>query len=293
MATKILLDTDIGTDIDDAVCLAYLLANPDCELVGITTVTGESKQRARMASAMCRVAGRDIPIFPGAERPLLVEQRQCTAAQAGALHKWQHADAFPQPGEAVQFMRNTIRENPCEITLLTIGPLTNTALLFAMDPEIPSLLKGLVMMCGRFTSSAPNLPLVEWNARVDPHATAVMYRHAVAQHRSIGLDVTTQVTMAAEQVRNSFQAPLLKPVLDFAEIWFEERNTITFHDPLAAATIFNDTICQFTRGQVDVELQSERLAGMTHWTEETSGGRHEVATKVNSREFFDHFFSMF
>ena len=62
---KIILDTDIGTDIDDAVCLAYLLANPQCELLGITTVTGEPEKRAMLASALCKVANRDIPIYPG------------------------------------------------------------------------------------------------------------------------------------------------------------------------------------------------------------------------------------
>jgi len=61
MKQKILLDTDIGSDIDDAVCLAYLLANPDCELVGITTVTGEGEKRAEMASALCTIANQDVP----------------------------------------------------------------------------------------------------------------------------------------------------------------------------------------------------------------------------------------
>ncbi len=68
MGTKVLLDTDIGSDIDDAVCLAYLLANPECELMGITTVSGESVKRAQVASAICKVAGQVIPIFPGVEK---------------------------------------------------------------------------------------------------------------------------------------------------------------------------------------------------------------------------------
>ena len=66
MPIKLLLDTDIGSDIDDAVCLAYLLAQPACDLLGITTVSGEADHRAMLASALCRVAGRDVPIFPGA-----------------------------------------------------------------------------------------------------------------------------------------------------------------------------------------------------------------------------------
>ena len=67
MRSKVLLDTDIGADIDDAVCLAYLLAQPQCELLGITTVSGEAEKRAMLASALCKVAGKEIPIIPGWE----------------------------------------------------------------------------------------------------------------------------------------------------------------------------------------------------------------------------------
>ena len=57
MSIKVLLDTDIGSDIDDALCLAYLLAQPECELLGITTVTGDVEKRAMLASAQCKVVG--------------------------------------------------------------------------------------------------------------------------------------------------------------------------------------------------------------------------------------------
>ena len=96
MSTKILLDTDIGSDIDDAVALAWLLANPDCDLLGITTVTGQAKTRAQLASVLCRVAGKSIPIFPGAETPLLVCQRQKEAPQGAALERWPHEKSFPE-----------------------------------------------------------------------------------------------------------------------------------------------------------------------------------------------------
>ena len=76
MAKKLLLDTDIGSSIDDAVCLAYLLAQSECELLGITTVSGDTVQRAMLASVMCKAAGKDIPIFPGAAVPLLVISQQ-------------------------------------------------------------------------------------------------------------------------------------------------------------------------------------------------------------------------
>jgi inosine-uridine nucleoside N-ribohydrolase len=296
MTQKVILDTDIGSDIDDAVCLAYLLANPDCDLLGITTVTGQPELRACLASVLCTVAGKSIPIFPGAEQPLLREQLQPKAPQAEALARWEHKSLFPK-GHAIGFLRDTIRANPGEITLLTIGPLTNIALLFKIDPEIPSLLKSLVMMCGVFTNHLAGVGPLEWNAMLDPHATAIMYRQAAAARagtswRSVGLDVTCQVTMPAGEVRSKFSPRLLQPVLDFAEVWFRHVDKITFHDPLAGVTLFDDQVCQFTRGQVEVELESSRLAGLTHWKAQPEGP-HEVALTVNSQRFFEHYFSVF
>lgn len=298
MATKVLLDTDIGSDIDDAVCLAYLLANPECELLGITTVTGEAERRAQMASALCKVAGNKVPIYPGREEPLLPSLAwQPKVPQSNALTRWEHDETFPK-GQAVEFLRQTIRTHPGEVILLSIGPLTNVATLFAADTEIPSLLKGLVMMCGVFTNRLAGIGPLEWNAMLDPVATAIVYQQVMKVHRSIGLDVTCQVTLPATEVRQRFQAPLLTPVLDFAEVWFQHVARITFHDPLAATTIFDDGICTFERGHVDVELKSERLLGMTHWSGvnkdiATPTGPHEVAMQVNSQRFFEHYFSVF
>lgn len=286
MREKVLLDTDIGSDIDDAVCLAYLLANPDCDLLGITTVTGEGEQRAQMASALCLAAGRQVPIYIGAETPLLVEQRQPAAPQAAALANWRHESGFSR-GEAIQFLRQTIRDHPGEITLLSIGPLTNIALLFKVDPQIPPNLKGLVMMCGAFEPGRQ-----EWNAMLDPHASAMVYNTRVRVHRSIGLDVTNQVRMPAAAVRRAFQVPLLQPVLDFAEVWFQQRETITFHDPLAATTLFDPEMCGFSRGQVGIELGDAENLGKTMW-QAMPDGAHEVATQVDPGRFFDHFFSYF
>jgi purine nucleosidase len=292
LATKVLLDTDIGSDIDDAVCLAYLLANPACDLLGITTVTGEAQARAAMASALCQVAGRAVPIFPGREQPLLIDQRQPHAPQAAALDRWPHESIFPA-GQAVEFLRTTVRANPGETTLLAIGPMTNVAALFTADAAIPGLLKSLVLMCGVFTNRQPGVGPLEWNALLDPTAAAIVYRAHPPLHRSIGLDVTTQVRLPAAVVRQRFQSsPLLRPVLDFAEVWFQQAETITFHDPLAAVTIFDETICSFERGQVEVELTSPRLAGLTHWIP-GHAGPHEVALTVNATKFFDHYFKFF
>ena len=291
MSVKIILDTDIGTDVDDALCLAYLLAQPKCELLGITTVGGEADKRAMLASVLCKIAGKHIPIFPGSEEPLLVPQRQKQAPQAIALPKWEHDQKFPR-GQAIEFLRQTIRKYPGEVILLTIGPLTNIGLLFKADAEIPSLLKGIVMMCGLFTNRLAGVGPLEWNARGDPHATAIVYQAATGMHRSIGMDVTCQVTMNAKQVKEKLHSDLHQPVLDFAEVWFQQRDLITFHDPLAATTIFDDQVCVFKKGTVEVELISEKLKGMTLWKPD-SLEKHEVALEVDSRRFFEQHFSVF
>ncbi len=288
MPTKLLLDTDIGSDIDDALCLAYLLANPACDLLGITTVTGNTVERARFASALCRVASRHVPIYPGRRLPLLVAEQQPHVQQAGALARWAHDTDFPR-GEAAEFLRRTIRAHPGEVTLLCIGPLTNVAALFAADEEIPGLLGGLVLMCGRFSDGLPDLPPCEWNAKLDPHATAVVYAARPVVHRSIGLDVTRQLRLPAAEAHRRLQAsPLLRTVLDMAGAWFEEHDEVVFHDPLAATAIFDGAVCGFERGRVSVAAD-----GLTEWQPTVPEGPHEVALSVQPERFFQRYFSMF
>jgi purine nucleosidase len=282
---KILLDTDIGSDIDDAVCLAYLLAQPRCELLGVTTVTGEATKRAMLASVLCRAAGVDVPIHPGAEATLAGgPSPQPRAPQAERLAGWEHETRFPD-GDAVEFLRETIRAHPGEVTLLTIGPLTNVARLFARDPALPPLLKSLVLMGGRFTTGEGQ----EWNLRCDPPAAAQVYAAPVQDHRSVGLDVTTQVSMDADEFRQRCAGvPLLRPVLDFAEVWFAEKERLYFHDPLAAVTLFGEGVCDFEPGTVTVDPAT----GATGWRP-GSGGPHAVATRVSADRFFDEFFGAF
>ncbi|MCD6506764.1 nucleoside hydrolase [Candidatus Poribacteria bacterium] len=289
----VLLDTDIGSDIDDAVCLAYLLKQPRCELLGVTTVTGEPERRAMLASAICKAAGRDdVPIRSGSADPILVEQRQKGAPQAEVLPRWRHREDF-EPHAAVEFLRQTIRSRPGEITLLAIGPLTNIGLLFALDPEIPGMLRSLVLMNGAFTGRLPSLAPLEWNAIGDPHATAIVYRRAPAgRHISIGLDVTTRCVMPAEECRRRFKGGPLDVVADMAEVWFKRANRITFHDPLAAAIIFEPDICRYQEGKVEVEIESKRLAGLTMWNPNASEKPHKIAVDVDPERFFEHYFSV-
>jgi purine nucleosidase len=287
---KIILDTDIGSDIDDAFALAYLLSEPRCELLGITTVTGEALLRAQMASAVCHAGGKPgIPIYPGSDNPLVVPQKQIHAPQAVVLNEWEHRKDFPR-GEAIEFLRKTIHANPGEITLLAIGPMTNIGLLFSVDSEIPRLLKELVLMCGVFTYKINSgVTLLEWNAIGDPHATTIMYRSPVKNIRSFGLDVTMQVQMPVNEVRGKMMAKILGPVKDFLSSW--EMDRVYFHDPLAALGIFHRDVCGYKRGNVNIEIESSKLTGLTSFKEDEKGN-NEVAFEVNPAEFFRLYFDI-
>jgi purine nucleosidase len=283
----VLLDTDIGNDIDDAVCLAYLLAQPQCELVGITTVTAEPEVRARLVSVLCRNAGRDVPIYPGAADPLVGPPVQGPPPQAVVLDRWEHDTSFPAE-PAVDFLRRTIRAHPGEVTLLTIGPLTNVAQLFTADPEIPTLLESLVSMGGAY---GPESDEVEWNLHCDPYAAAQVFAAPVPVHRAIGLNVTTQVRMPAEDFRNRCETPALRPVADMAQSWFDDRSDVVFHDPLAGATIFEPNLCTFAAGEVIVDGSPGPLGGSTSWRR-ALGGHHQVAVDVRPAAFLDHYFDV-
>lgn len=284
---KILLDTDIGSDIDDCLALAYLLKEPECKLVGITTVSGEAKKRASMIDAICRNVGvTDIPIYPGLEKPLFGCQRQSKAQQASRLEGWACVTDFCE-NNAIEFMRQTIRDNPGEISLVAIGPLTNVAVLFSIDPEIPSLLKELVLMCGDFIR--PNAT-AEWNAMLDVLATAIVYDAKPPIHRSIGLNVTTQVKMNRKQMEKYFVSEVLAPVKSFAEVWFEQKEYMIYHDPLAVMTLFDDNICTFKKGTVTTVFPGNPEAGKIVFKE--GAGTIEVADSVDAEYALNKYFDV-
>lgn len=285
--TPVLLDTDIGSDIDDAVALACLLAEPRCELVGVTTVTGQPRRRAMLAEAVCRAAGRpDVSVHSGCARPLLVEQKQPHAPQAEVLPRWDHRDDF-EPGTAVEFLRRTIRSRPGEITLLTIGPLTNVGLLFALDPEVPAMLRRLVMMGGRYFEPRKT----EWNTSGDPICSELVFRAEVPELVAYGLDVTLQCTMPADECRGRFRGGPFEVVRDMADVWFRRADKITFHDPLAAACVFEPDLCGYRVGAVRMDLERGDTFGVTVF-EECEGGPHRVASEVDTEQFFGRYFDV-
>lgn len=291
----IILDTDIGSDIDDALALAYLLRQPRCDLLGVTTVGGEPERRAELVSVICRHAGRDdVPIFAGAGVSMLTPYMpwKGRAWQAEALGDWPRQRDF-QSGDAIAFMRTTVRQHPGEVTLLAIGPLTNVGTLFAADPELPALLKRLVVMGGCYRHHHRS----ENNIRNDVIAASIALG-AGPQSRppdtlAVGWEVTTQCRLDAATCRRKLTAKVLEPVRDFMEVWFRNAEHATFHDPLAAAVIFEPELCTYASGRIELSL-TEPTLGWTAWraAEEDGESPHRIAASVDPTRFFEHFESI-
>ena len=293
---KVLLDTDIGSDIDDAVCLGHLLAEPRCELLGITTVTGKPQLRAALADAVCRAGGHDeMAIHAGTESALLGSTPQPEVPQATVLERFDHRppEEFA-PGTAVTFLRDQINANPGEVTLLAIGPLTNVGLLFATYPETATNLGALMLMGGVFSNRTPGAGPQEWNVSCDPEAAAVVYRTGVVSHRSVGLDVTLQCRLDSKAAISRFRAAggALDVVAAATEVWATAARDVVFHDPLAGVAVFQPDVCTWTGGRVSVELISRRYRGATAFDRDRDGSPHEVASDVEPDGFFDAYFSV-
>ena len=188
-------------------------------------------------------------------------------------------------------MRDTIRAHPGEITLLTIGPLTNIGLLFALDPDIPAFLKGLMMMGGCCSATAPE---EEWNIVGDPHAAATVVAAPLAL-TSVGSDVTGQCRLDAEECRRRFTqagGPLTFVAAMAAVFLRAAAPEILFHDPLAAALLFEPSLCQTTVQHIAVDVLNERTLGRTRPVDEAAAKPHHVAHSVEVAKFFAHYFAI-
>ena len=282
---KIILDTDIGGDIDDAICLAYLLKEPNCDLLGISVVCGEPEKRAAVADAICKAAGRTVPIVAGLDTTLQPIPIYPTPGGAVALENWMHDDF--SKGNAPKFLYEKIKENPNEVILIAIGNMTNIATMFREHPDAPALLKGLYLMNGYFGKEKLPAPYWNWNAWADPLASKIVFSTSIATHRTIPLDVTDMLTIEAEKADKLLKAnsDLMKAVFDFGNAWLKSSNKLTLHDPLAAVSVFYPDICIFEQGFVEVETVKTEDMGGTHFTP-SSDGNVEIARTVDIERFY-------
>ena len=176
MPTRIILDTDIGTDVDDCLALAVILGSPEVQLAGVTCVYGDVGLRARMVKKLLGLYGlRGIPILRGESEPLLGLRPVYWEGHEGQGLVEPEDETQDESEDAVGFIIRTVLENPGKIQLLAIGPLTNVALAIKREPRVVHDLGGLMIMGGVMRGpTSLDLPYVEHNIRCDPEAAHIV-----------------------------------------------------------------------------------------------------------------------
>ena len=148
----IILDTDIGSDVDDALALAMLLGSDSIDLLGITTVYGDTKLRAQIAAHLCHLANKSIQVFAGLEEPLSGREVWISGSEGKALS---NLDQYaPERKSAVDFLVETVSKNPGQIEVIAIGPLSNIASAIQQAESFATNVKRL-WICLLYTSPSP------------------------------------------------------------------------------------------------------------------------------------------
>jgi len=241
-AEKIIIDTDIGDDIDDAFAVALALRSPELKILGITTTFGDTEKRARLLDRLLGEVGRsDIPVAAGVPTPPKTDFTQAKYAEGGHFAKASHPDA-------VAFLLDEIRRNPGEITLVAIGPLVNVGAAIDRDPETFCKLKRVVLMGGSIYrgygdvgSGQPRGPEPEWNIKNDIPSAQKLFAAGVPLF-VMPLD-STQLKMDVAKRNLLFRqgTPLTNALTLLYHEWGQE--TPTLFDPMTLAYIVAPSLC--------------------------------------------------
>ncbi len=316
----VIIDTDIGSDIDDAFALGLAIASPELEIIGITTVgggnpfdpfVGQRKDRddhrawlvtrfltqarftppapadspaERSATAFNKAIlkeSKDIPVAAGADP-------QPQAAIDGQIQYRHHPAAIynrtlkPVKESAVELMTRLLQERD-GVTIVAIGPLTNVARLITEQPELAKKIKRLVVMGGSIAVGYDGKPKpeVEWNFKLDvPAAQKVL--SSLVPIVLVPLDATGTVALEAKQRNELFAAhtPLTWQLQNLYELWNKE--TPILFDPVALAAAFAPEALTFQ--EMPIRVQDD---GMT--VVQNDGRKMQVATKVDREKFLAWF----
>ena len=289
MAMKpIILDTDIGTDVDDCLALALCLASPELKVIAITTVYGDTRLRARMVLKLLALRGvNDVPVAAGAEKPLLDRVPVYWEGHEGQGLLTPEDNALaPVAEHASDLIARVVMMRPGEIILIAIGPLTNVALAMLKEPRLARALGGLVIMGGVVGGKgALHLPWTEHNFRSDPEAAQIVLASG-APMAIVPLDVTTQVRIRPVGVARLAAAdtPFHIAVADQVRQYprYKQHGWTYLHDPLAVATVIRPELVKWESLNAVVEAEGTHTAGklLVRLPSESAPATAEIALEV-------------
>ena len=298
---RVLLDTDIGSDVDDALALGLLLACPEqLDLVAVTTVCGDTRLRARIAARLLGVAGRErVEVCAGEEVPILrAANRFVWFGHEGRALPDGH-DAQLSEEWAPERIVRAAREKP-GLELIAIGPLTNLARAIALDPKLPERVASLTVMGGHVRSvrlGAKELPHgIDYNLCSDPEATVAVLG-AGFRTTLVTADVTLQTWMGpADLARIEAGGPLARAIGAMLRQWTgvqkklfsswggpEPSDFVAFlHDPLTVQALIDPTPLRFETLHIVPTIERGILRTLEAPAGAAFGSEMRVATGVDT-----------
>ena len=284
---KVILDTDIGDDFDDANALGLLLASPEIDLVGVVVAYGNTPERASVACRFLYEAGReDIPVVVGR----FIDDEYTRAHLYTKQFHWGQGfeKKAPIAQSAADFIIEQLHNDPHEIILLTIAPVTNLRDVLEKDPNALKLAKRVVSMFGAFYmgygSTQP--PCAEWNAKADSSASQ-LFAASGADITYIGLDVTIDVRLRKDHIqqfayRNS---PLTNAILALFTLSSLERKEPEpiIYDSVAVGFLLWPELFKTRKAFVRVDDEGHTIM------DESQEPNCRIAMHLEQAEFFERY----
>lgn len=251
---KLIIDTDIGDDIDDAYALTLALHSPEFEIIGVTTAWGDTALRAQLAARLLATAGaKKIPVEPGVPTHSKTNFSQ---------RAWASAGPTPAAGDAVDFLLAQARRYPHQVTLIAIGPLTNIGAAIDRDASSFRLFNRVVLMGGSIhcgygnpRATPPPPPQPEYNIATDPGSARKLLASGVPifmmplDSTQWKLDDSKLALIAAHSTPSTDALLVLTTEWQLAT----HQHTPTLYDAMAVTYALHPDICPTTplRLQVD------------------------------------------
>lgn len=261
---KVIFDTDPG--VDDAMALLFLHRHPDIDLVGVTTVFGNAsiELTTRNTQFLHREWGIKAPIAMGAARALDPSRGDPHSASLvhgedglGNIGVPLEVDLPLDPRSAADFIVETVKANPGEITVVAVGRMTNLALALQAAPEIAGLVKNVVVMGGAFDANGNVTPAAEANIHGDPEAADIVFT-AAWPVKIFGLDVTMKTLMTADYLAAMVKEgdaglKLLSDLSQFYIDFYRDRaglDGMVIHDSCACVYLVAPSLFEMRTGPV-------------------------------------------
>ena len=292
---KAIIDMDIGDDIDDAFELQYAINHPDFEILGVTVMYKNCYQRAKMARPLLEKNGiTNVGVYMGYDKPLVEEIKPFWYESIGKdgkanLLSWDESlEKYPvEERHAVDFMIETAKKYPSEVTLFGIGPMTNIAKAIEKAPDEMKKLKEIILMSGNRDM------ILEYNLMVDPEAAKIVYDSEIPV-TLVGGNVTLKCNFFQRHLKRELE--MKGEAFDFLNemmmkwISYNMRPPV-MHDALTLSVAAHDYV-KFTPLSVEVQTENGKR-GKISVTEPIEGKKvFPASLSVDNAGFLDHFFEI-